>query len=40
MAWAALVLGPPLVAEQVSAQWVMDARRANAAEGVRQEDVA
>ena len=29
-----------LVAEQVSAQWVMDARRANAAEGARQEDVA
>ena len=29
-----------LVAEQVSAQWVMDARRANASEGVRQEDVA
>jgi len=29
-----------LVAEQVSAQWVMDARRANVAEGVCQEDVA
>ena len=29
-----------LVAEQVSAQWVMDARRANVAEGVHQEDVA
>ena len=29
-----------LVAEQVSAQWVMDARRANAAEGACQEDVA
>ena len=29
-----------LVAEQVSAQWVMDARRVNAAEGTHQEDVA
>ena len=29
-----------LVAEQVSAQWVMDARRANAAKGEHQEDVA
>ena len=28
------------MAEQVSAQWVMDARRANAAEGACQEDVA
>ena len=29
-----------LVAEKVSAQWVMDARRANVAKGERQEDVA
>ena len=29
-----------LVAEQVSAQWVMDARRADMAESVRQEDIA
>ena len=29
-----------LVAEQVSAQWVMDARRVNVAKGARQEDVA
>ena len=29
-----------LVAEQVSARWVMDARRADMAAGVRQEDVA
>ena len=29
-----------LVAEQVSAQWVMDVRHANAAEGTHQEDVA
>ena len=29
-----------MVAEQVSAQWVMDVRRANAAEGAHQEDVA
>ena len=29
-----------LVAEQVSTQWVMEARRANVAEGVGQEDVA
>ena len=28
------------MAEQVSAQWVMDARRADMAEGARQEDVA
>ena len=28
-----------LVAEQVSAQWVMEARRASAAEGMCQEDV-
>ena len=28
-----------MVAEQVSAQWVMEARRASMAEGVRQEDV-
>ena len=28
-----------LVAEQVSAQWVMDARRADMAVGARQEDV-
>ena len=28
-----------LLAEQVSAQWVMDARRASMAKGVRQEDV-
>ena len=28
-----------LVAEQVSTQWVMDARRANVAEGMHQEDV-
>ena len=28
-----------LVAEQVSAQWVMDARRANAAEGMHLEDI-
>ena len=29
-----------LVAEQVSTQWVMDARRADMADGERQEDVA
>ena len=29
-----------LLAEQVSAQWVMDVRHANAAEGTHQEDVA
>ena len=29
-----------LVAKQVSVQWVMDARRANVAEGANQEDVA
>ena len=29
-----------MVAKQVSAQWVMEARRANTAEGARQEDVA
>ena len=29
-----------LVAEQVSTQWVMDGRRVDMAEGVRQEDVA
>jgi len=29
-----------LVAEQVSAQWVMDARHANTAEGAHQEDIA
>ena len=28
-----------LVAEQVSAQWVMEARHSSMAEGVRQEDV-
>ena len=28
-----------MVAEQVSAQWVMEARRASMAEGMRQEDV-
>ena len=29
-----------MVVEQVSVQWVMEARRANTAEGMRQEDVA
>ena len=29
-----------MVAEQVSVQWVMEAHRANAAEGACQEDVA
>ena len=29
-----------LLAEQVSTQWVMDGRRVDMAEGVRQEDVA
>ena len=29
-----------LVAEQVSAQWVMDARRADMARSMRQEDIA
>ena len=29
-----------MVAEQVSAQWVMEARRANMAEGAHQDDVA
>ena len=29
-----------LVAEQVSAQWVMDARHADMAKGARQEDIA
>ena len=28
-----------MVAEQVSVQWVMEARRSSMAEGVRQEDV-
>ena len=28
-----------MVAEQVSTQWVMDARRVSVAEGARQEDV-
>ena len=28
-----------MVAEQVSAQWVMEARRSSVAEGARQEDV-
>ena len=28
-----------MVAEQVSAQWVMEARRSSVAEGVHQEDV-
>ena len=28
------------MAEQVSAQWVMEARRVSVAEGARQEDVA
>ena len=29
-----------MVAEQVSAQWVMDAHRVNVAEGAHQEDIA
>ena len=29
-----------MVAEQVSAQWVMDARRADMARSMRQEDIA